>query len=195
MAAGSRKIWRSRENSEEDGASERQATSCQLHGATQGKTSSLSVKLYCQGTWEFEVLTAVVMKSTIIWDITPCSPLRVNRRLGGAYRLHLQGRRINRARNHRESSWQADRGLFFDLEDVGHMLLRNVGWHLTDYTTLYPRRYSSTYKQFFTKRRSWVVSACALYSRVPGFKSRFLDPLSWLTSFGTFLSPSRHVLG
>jgi hypothetical protein len=24
----------------------------------------------------FEVLTAVVMKSTIFWDITPCSPLR-----------------------------------------------------------------------------------------------------------------------
>jgi hypothetical protein len=31
----------------------------------------------------FEVLTPVVMKSTIFWDITPCSPLRVNRRFGG----------------------------------------------------------------------------------------------------------------
>jgi hypothetical protein len=27
---------------------------------------------------EFEVLTAVVMKSTVFWDITPCSPLSVN---------------------------------------------------------------------------------------------------------------------
>jgi hypothetical protein len=26
----------------------------------------------------FEVLTAVVMKSTIFWDITPCSLLKVN---------------------------------------------------------------------------------------------------------------------
>jgi hypothetical protein len=26
----------------------------------------------------FEVLTAVVMKSSIFWDITPCSPLKVN---------------------------------------------------------------------------------------------------------------------
>jgi hypothetical protein len=26
----------------------------------------------------FEVVTAVVMKSTIFWAITPCSPLRVN---------------------------------------------------------------------------------------------------------------------
>jgi hypothetical protein len=29
----------------------------------------------------FEVLTAVVMKSSILWDITPCIPLKVNRRL------------------------------------------------------------------------------------------------------------------
>jgi hypothetical protein len=29
---------------------------------------------------EFEVLTAVVMKSSIFWDIMPCSPLIVNRR-------------------------------------------------------------------------------------------------------------------
>jgi hypothetical protein len=37
-----------------------------------------------------EVLTAVVMKSTVFWDITPCSPLKVNRNFGGTYRLHLQ---------------------------------------------------------------------------------------------------------
>jgi hypothetical protein len=47
----------------------------------------------------FEVLTAVIMKSTIFWDIPPCSPLKVNRRFGGAYHLHHQGRRISRARN------------------------------------------------------------------------------------------------
>jgi hypothetical protein len=41
----------------------------------------------------FEVLTAVVMKSIIFWDITPCSPLSFNRRFGGTYRLYLQGRR------------------------------------------------------------------------------------------------------
>jgi hypothetical protein len=30
--------------------------------------------------------------STIFRDITPCSPLSVNRRFGGIYRLHLQGK-------------------------------------------------------------------------------------------------------
>jgi hypothetical protein len=32
-----------------------------------------------------------------------CSPLNVNRCVGGTYRLHLQGRRISRARNQLES--------------------------------------------------------------------------------------------
>jgi hypothetical protein len=41
----------------------------------------------------FEVFTAVVMKSIVFWNMTPCSPLSVNRRFGGTYRLHLQGRR------------------------------------------------------------------------------------------------------
>jgi hypothetical protein len=47
-------------------------------------------------------------QSTIIWDITPCSPLNVNRRLVGTYLLHLQGRRISRVRNKPESRWQAE---------------------------------------------------------------------------------------
>jgi hypothetical protein len=52
----------------------------------------------------FEVLTPVVMKSTIFWDITPCSPLKVNRRFGWTYRLHYQSRRISQIRNQREEN-------------------------------------------------------------------------------------------
>jgi hypothetical protein len=37
----------------------------------------------------YEVLTAVVMKISIFWDITPCRPLKVNRRFWGTCRLHL----------------------------------------------------------------------------------------------------------
>jgi hypothetical protein len=39
-----------------------------------------------------EVLSAVVIKSTILWDITSCSPLKVNRRFDGTYHLHFRGR-------------------------------------------------------------------------------------------------------
>jgi hypothetical protein len=84
----------------------------------------------------FEVLTAVVVKFSIFWDITPCSPLKVDRRFGGTYRLHLQGRRISRARNQRESRRQAERCVFFDPEDGDDMFHRNVGRPLTDYKAL-----------------------------------------------------------
>jgi hypothetical protein len=36
--------------------------------------------------YEYEALTAVVMKVVIFWDIAPCG-------FGGTYRLHLQGRK------------------------------------------------------------------------------------------------------
>jgi hypothetical protein len=38
----------------------------------------------------FVVLTAMVMKSSIFWDITSCSPLKVNQHFGGKCRLHIQ---------------------------------------------------------------------------------------------------------
>jgi hypothetical protein len=43
------------------------------------------------------------MYSYVFWDITPCSPLKVNRRLRRICRLHLQGWRISQARNHHEA--------------------------------------------------------------------------------------------
>jgi hypothetical protein len=33
----------------------------------------------------FEVLTAAAMKTAIFWGITPCYPLKVNRRFGGTF--------------------------------------------------------------------------------------------------------------
>jgi hypothetical protein len=54
----------------------------------------------------FKDFTAAVMKSSVFWDITLCSPLKVNRPFGGTYRLHRQGRKICQARNQRESRWK-----------------------------------------------------------------------------------------
>jgi hypothetical protein len=39
------------------------------------------------------------MKSPIFWHITPCNPLKFNRRFGEIYRRHLQDRRKSQARN------------------------------------------------------------------------------------------------
>jgi hypothetical protein len=43
------------------------------------------------------------MNSSILWDITQCSPLKVNWYLGGICRPHLQGRRISQARKQRQA--------------------------------------------------------------------------------------------
>jgi hypothetical protein len=42
---------------------------------------------------ESEVLTEAVAMSSILRDITPCIPLKVNRRFGRTCRIYLQGRR------------------------------------------------------------------------------------------------------
>jgi hypothetical protein len=60
----------------------------------------------------FEVFTAVVMKSIVFWDMTPCSPLSFNRRFGGTYHLYLQGRRNKFSKNQQASRWQATRPLY-----------------------------------------------------------------------------------
>jgi hypothetical protein len=65
-------------------------------GHHQGVSNTMGKYFTCVG---FYVLTAVIMKTTIFRDITPCSTFRVNRRFGGTYNLHLQGRKISRARN------------------------------------------------------------------------------------------------
>jgi hypothetical protein len=67
----------------------------------------------------FEVLTSVVMKSAVFWDITQCNPLKVNRRFGGTSRFYLLGRRIS---FHGGFLF----GLFFDPEDGDNMFLRNI---------------------------------------------------------------------
>jgi hypothetical protein len=64
-----------------------------------------------------EVLTAVLMKSSIFWDLIPYSPLKVNRNFGGPICLPLQGQRICHARNNLE-----------EVAGRGDLFLRNVGW-------------------------------------------------------------------
>jgi hypothetical protein len=38
------------------------------------------------------------MRSSVFWDIMPCSPLKVKRRSARKCRLHLEGQRISQAR-------------------------------------------------------------------------------------------------
>jgi hypothetical protein len=79
----------------------------------------------------FNVLTEVVMKFSMYWDITRCSRLKINRRFG---RKYLQS----------STCYLLHAGLlldsFFDTENGGDMILRNVSLLPTDYTVMFPRR-------------------------------------------------------
>jgi hypothetical protein len=56
----------------------------------------------------FHYKATIFMNSTVLWDIMPCSPLSVNRRFGGTYRLHLQGRKNNLSN---KPTWKHERSL------------------------------------------------------------------------------------
>jgi hypothetical protein len=58
------------------------------------------------------VLAAMAMKCLVIWDVMPCSPLKINRRFGGTCNFLLQGRRISQARDQSKSEWQTEQGMF-----------------------------------------------------------------------------------
>jgi hypothetical protein len=66
----------------------------------------------------------VTMKSSVLCDISPRSPLKVNRRFERIC-LHLPGRKISRACYLLHTDFLL--GLFFDPEDEGYIFLRNVG--------------------------------------------------------------------
>jgi hypothetical protein len=68
-----------------------------LHGIrTRTKEEDINNNLQYVG---FADVGTVTMNSSLFWDMTPCSPVKVNRRFGRTYRLHLEGRRVSQARN------------------------------------------------------------------------------------------------
>jgi hypothetical protein len=95
-----------------------------------------------------EILTLTAVKSSIFWNIIPCSSLQVNRSFGGTYRLHLQIQRVSQARNQRSACCLVFvdilSGLLFDSEDVREAVLRNMGCFSLDHTALYTRRWNSS---------------------------------------------------
>jgi hypothetical protein len=88
------------------------------------------------------------MKNDVFWDVGPCRSC-ANRRFGGTYCLHLQGRKIRERGTSLSRSaatyshWFLARGLFYP-EDGGNTFLRNVGSHKI-YTAPHPRRRHSLF--------------------------------------------------
>jgi hypothetical protein len=69
-------------------------------------------------------------RSSVFWDIAPCSPLKVNRRFRGTCYLHLllQGRKISEARNQNEIG--SMRSWFVGFQ-------RTIGWYIPEARSLH----------------------------------------------------------
>jgi hypothetical protein len=56
-------------------------------------------------------------KSTIFWNVTPCSIVEVDLCFGGMYCLHLQRRRLSQASGHQEENGVCREELRYDIND------------------------------------------------------------------------------
>jgi hypothetical protein len=99
-----------------------------VHPVLDLKWSGTSRKSHCHVA--YEVLTAAVMKSTVFWDITPCSPLKVNR-LAICYHVGILARLIQPWRWRRYFSLKRRftfNGLHSVISQKIVLLKRKVAW-------------------------------------------------------------------
>jgi hypothetical protein len=113
----------------------------------------------------FEVLTATTVKTTVLWDVTPCRPVEVYWCFGGTYCLHLQLRRETEISNHLLAScWLL--GLVFDHKYGGSTFLRHVCQLLVTYTA------SHTGRQYSSKERTiWNGEQRVELILIPAFQA------------------------
>jgi hypothetical protein len=121
-----------------------------LHGVTSQKTSFSNLICGCVDRIKLHTSNLIIVKrNSIFWDTTPCSPLKVNRRFGGTCRLHLQSRKISRARHQRGSRRQNRRCLLpAYLLVLADFFLRPWKW----------RRYATPKRRLQLSRLHGVIS-------------------------------------
>jgi hypothetical protein len=119
----------------------------------QGRPKSWLVKGTCCFIWKewSDPENLLEQRSTVVWDVTPFSPVGLHRRFGGTYCLYLQGQTVSQASSQQDAgSKQSDRycrwiciGLHrvsmlpascFNPEDGSGIFLRSVGELIPDYT-------------------------------------------------------------
>jgi hypothetical protein len=100
-------------------------------------TGSLVIRLFVK----IEVPMAVIMKSTVVWDVMLCSSVQVYRYFGRTHSLHLQDRRGSLPNKQQILASSID--LLFDIDDGDNMSLRYVGKLLPAYRYSHPRRLDS----------------------------------------------------
>jgi hypothetical protein len=87
----------------------------------------------------------VVMKCSVIWDITLCSQLKVNWK-----------------HQHEAGSKQSLLGFLFSPGGVGDMFLWNFSWHPVEYMALYPKRQNFSNPKCFL----WFIKLETFFSAI-----------------------------
>jgi hypothetical protein len=102
----------------------------------------------------FEVLTVIIKKSSVFWNIVPYSLVKLNWCFKVMCPLHLQSLNISQAGNQHEAGSKKCSvyclfhtgfllGLLLTPEDGVGMFLQNVSWLSRGYIEIYPRRLNS----------------------------------------------------
>jgi hypothetical protein len=119
-----------------------------------------------------EVLIAVVMKSSIFWDIGPCIPLKPIWRFGGTYRLHF-----SRERNQRE---EGRHNSILKIRATCSSIRR---WPSRDYSVLNPKGYNYSHIHLMIKLSLCLTNYILYYEDVwrSGYRDlRILElDISW----------------
>jgi hypothetical protein len=117
----------------------------------------------------FEVLTAVIIKSSLFWYIPLRSQLKVNWTLGGICRLYHQSRRIWEARNQNERSYQAEQLIFKMVSCLAYSSALKMDATCSSETSVYFQRTTRRYipgdtnllgkrLDAITRRLLWITS-------------------------------------
>jgi hypothetical protein len=128
-------------------------------------------QFYFAFEYVLENLRRLSLKSDIFWDITPCSPLKVNRRFWGTYRLHLQGRRIIRARNQHETDVQAEA---ICSSETSVDFQRTIWHYIPEDSTLHNR--TSSFRFVFVHSVEVYILSFSFYQRLISYKSKQQSP-------------------
>jgi hypothetical protein len=142
------------------------------------KTSWIQwIRCYCwthKNHAKFEVVTAVVTKSSIFWDITPYIPLKVNRCFRGTYSLHLQGRRIRPPKVitllHKNQNWIPSSVFSVDLQRAYKIFSKYVQYFLK-----YKKR---------TDGRGWSPLYAITYVALSGHETNKICKIPKCLAFG-----------
>jgi hypothetical protein len=114
------------------------------------------------------------MKTSILWDITPCDLVKVDQSFGGICRLHLQSRRVSQAGNNHEAGL-----LLFDF----HWTTRR---YVPQLRTLFATRPRNIPETFVYRDHTRVAPWCRVFlgklAATPSVAVRITHPAAAVTS-------------